>query len=54
MMLCNAISGNGAFRRFKDIIERYDIENQWYDYRDKSLKKLAVDWCNENNIQIQY
>lgn len=45
-----AIQGRGAFRRFKDAICRYGIEDSWYKFRDEALKKLAVEWCKENNV----
>ncbi|OPX85413.1 MAG: hypothetical protein A4E52_01650 [Pelotomaculum sp. PtaB.Bin013] len=48
--LYSAIQGRGAFRRFKDAIRRYDIEDSWYKFRDEAFKKLAVEWCEENNI----
>ncbi|RZN37558.1 MAG: hypothetical protein EFT35_06015 [Methanophagales archaeon ANME-1-THS] len=45
-----SIKGGGAFRRFKDMIKRFGIENDWYQYRDEAIKQIAVDWCNENGI----
>jgi hypothetical protein len=48
--LCNAISGRGAFRRFKDIIVRYNLEDSWYSYKYKALCKVARDWCEYNKI----
>jgi hypothetical protein len=46
----NSIRGRGAFRRFKDNIHRYDIAEDWYRYRDESLRKIAIVWCEENGI----
>ena len=48
--LCNVISGRGAFRRFKDAIRRYDLEESWYAYRDEALRDIAKDWCQDNEI----
>ena len=48
--LCSVISGRGAFRRFKDAINRYDLEDSWYAYKDKILYKIARDWCEVNKI----
>lgn len=45
-----AIKGRGAFRRFKDGIYRYGLEEDWYRYRDEALKKIAIAWCEQNNI----
>jgi hypothetical protein len=46
------ISGSGAFRRFKDALYRYGIEKDWYSYRDNALKEIAIEWCQENNIEF--
>lgn len=48
--LLNEIQGKGAFRRFKDKILDFDIEEQWYSYRDERFKEIAIEWCQENNI----
>ncbi len=41
----NAIRGRGAFRRFKDAINRYGIEQSWYDYQNEAYREAAVRWC---------
>ncbi|MEW6625142.1 hypothetical protein P378_12105 [Desulforamulus profundi] len=51
--LCNAISGRGAFRRFKDAIIRYNLEDSWYAYKYKVLCKVARDWCEHNEIPFK-
>ena len=48
--LYSAIQGSGAFRRFKDAICRYGIEDSWYRFRDEALKNIAIKWCEENEI----
>jgi GAF domain-containing protein len=48
--LLYAIRGSGAFRRFKDRIHELGIADQWYAYRAAALKKMAVDWCEENGL----
>ena len=49
--LYHAIKGSGAFRRFKDGIYRFGIEEDWYRYRDEAIKRIAIDWCDENGIE---
>jgi hypothetical protein len=51
-VLYDLISGSGAFRRFKDAIYRYGIEEEWHSYHDNALKEIAVEWCRENNIEL--
>ncbi len=48
--LCNAISGRGAFRRFKDAIIQYNIDKDWYDFKFEELCSIARRWCDDNKI----
>jgi len=50
--LCNAISGRGAFRRFKDLIIRHDLEDSWYAYKHQSIVQIAREWCEDNKIPL--
>ena len=49
----NLIKGSGAFGRFKNAIHQYDIADDWYQYHNEALKEIAVDWCQENNIEFE-
>lgn len=51
--LYSSIKGSGAFRRFKDAINEYDIADDWYKYRNDVLKEIAIEWCKENNIEFE-
>ena len=48
--LSTAISGRGAFRRFKDEAHHLGLEQNWYSWRDKAYRNIAVAWCEENDI----
>ena len=48
--LLNAIHGGGAFRRFKDIIRRREIQDGWYRYRNEALKRIAADFLEVEGI----
>jgi hypothetical protein len=48
--LLDAISGKGAFRRFKDLVNNLEIEQDWYRYRDEAVKKIAADFLEAQNI----
>jgi hypothetical protein len=48
--LLRAIRGKGAFRRFKDKIIDFEIEDHWYSYRDERFKQIAIKWCKDNSI----
>jgi hypothetical protein len=48
--LMRAIHGSGAFRYFKDTVRRRGIERDWFAFRDEALRQIAIDWCEENQI----
>jgi hypothetical protein len=48
--LADAIRGRGAFRRFKDGITRLGVAEEWYEYWNAHVTRLARDWCDHNRI----
>lgn len=48
-----AIRGRGAFRRFKDLVDRMEISQQWYDFQAEYYRKLAIDWCQEHGLEYE-
>jgi len=48
--LLNAIDGEGAFRRFKNIIRRRGIADEWYKYRTSALTSIATEWLERHGI----
>ena len=51
-ILYDLISGSGAFRRFKDAVYKYGVEDEWHKYRDNAIKEIAIEWCRGNNIEF--
>ena len=51
--LINAMKGRGAFRRFKDVIHKFGLADEWHEYKDNVLNEMAIDWCEENNIPFE-
>lgn len=51
--LLSKIKGKGAFRRFKDTLIKFNIIQDWYDFRQEQYKIIAVNWCNKNNIEFE-
>jgi hypothetical protein len=49
-ILYYSIKGSGAFRRFKDNIYKYNLEEEWYKFRDEAIKRIAIEWCEDNGI----
>jgi hypothetical protein len=48
-----AISGKGAFRRFKDTVHRYSIEQRWYAFHNEALGGFAREFLDENGIAYE-
>lgn len=49
-VLLRKIRGSGAFRRFKDTIYQYGIEDDWFKYRDEAYKEIAMAWLENKGI----
>ena len=48
--LLRKIRGSGAFRRFRDTIYRYGIEEDWYKFRDDAYKEIAISWLESHGF----
>lgn len=44
------IRGKGAFRRFKEMASHKGIIEDWYNFKDATLKEIATTWCERNDI----
>jgi hypothetical protein len=45
-----AIHGRGAFRRFKDAVQKLGIADEWYRFRDAALKEIAIEFLEAHGI----
>jgi len=50
-VLLSKIRGSGAFRRFKDTIYQYRIEEDWFRFRDEAYKEIAVAWLESHGFE---
>jgi hypothetical protein len=48
--LLSAITGRGAFRRFKDTLHANGAQDEWYEFRRKVLTEDAESWLSVNGI----
>ena len=51
--LYRAINSSRPFKRFNDAIYRFGIESKWFEYKDKRLAKIAIQWCKEHNLEYE-
>jgi hypothetical protein len=50
--LNNAISGKGAFRRFKDALINYPKERKrWHSYNARAMKKVITGWLKSLGVE---
>jgi hypothetical protein len=42
----------GAYARFKDLLQRKNVLDRWYDFEAKATDKALRDWCDLNDITI--
>ncbi|MDR5587129.1 MULTISPECIES: UPF0158 family protein [Clostridium] len=40
-----------SLRKLREYIENIEHLSEWYDYRENTEYKLAIDWCEKNNIE---
>ena len=51
--LSSAIRGSGAFRRFKTLIRRSGVEDDWHSFRDQALESIAVEFLEAEGIPYE-
>jgi hypothetical protein len=51
--LWRAIKGKGAFRYFKDTASRLGLLEDWFRYRDESMKEFVVEWAEANHVTYE-
>src|SRR5574341_683567 len=48
-----ALHGRGAFRRFKDAVQRRGIADKWYRFRDAALEEIAIAFLEAHEIAFR-
>jgi len=49
--LLDAITGKGAFRRFKDMVLKLDLRDQWFAYRASAAEAVAKEWLESEGFE---
>jgi len=42
----------GAYGRFKSLLSRRRLLDQWHDFQNKAEEKALREWCQENSIEL--
>ncbi len=46
--------GKGVFRRFKDVLKRYDpLEKQWFAFKEKEMRDIVRNWYGAINDSLE-
>ena len=50
--LFRALDFRHPFRAFRDAVERENLLQKWYHFRDEEYKQLAIRWLEDNDIDF--
>jgi hypothetical protein len=45
-------SGRGAYARFKNLLDRRGVLDQWYDFDAEAEERALRKWCDLNSIEV--
>lgn len=48
----NMFRRRGAYGRFKDLLQRRGVLEQWYEFEAASQNEALREWCAENGIEF--
>lgn len=48
----NALNRSKPYRRFKALLDKHDLRDRWYAYKDNEIKNQLIDWLIENDIKL--
>ena len=53
-LLYVALNGQGAFRRFKDVLLNYPEERErWFKFHDDQINQRVLDWLGSQGIEVE-
>ena len=52
-LLAISINGTGAFRRFKYTASELGLLDDWYRFLNNAHRELAIEWCEDNEIEYE-
>lgn len=48
----DCFSRRGAYRRFKDLLDRRGLLQAWYDYEQKAVEDAIRQWAEEEGFEV--
>jgi len=43
----------GAYGRYKDLLERKDLLQEWYAFEEEKTRERLLRWCEENEVVLE-
>lgn len=43
----------GAFGRFKSFLQSRNLLNEWYEYQNEQQRTRLVEWCQDNDVELE-
>jgi len=50
-LLWDTIHGKGAFRMFRNLVERWDLLDDWYAFKAAAYREKSREWCHHYDIE---
>jgi hypothetical protein len=47
-------SKRGAYKKFRALVIRTNVLEQWYDFESKTIQRALREWCEFNSIELAY
>jgi hypothetical protein len=47
-----SIQGRGAFRYFRNTLDRFEMTQKWYDFQNEAYREMAVEWGKVNGVEL--
>ena len=51
--LIECTKDKNPYRKVREGMENLGLLNDWYDYREAAEEAIAINWCDENNIEYE-
>jgi hypothetical protein len=48
--LFDSFHGKGKFRRFKNALDQFNLQQDWYAFQENEYKKVAIRWLELNEV----
>ncbi len=48
-----AVNEKDSIRCFKEKLYQYDLQEQWFRYKNRCYRDIAREWCEQNNINYE-